>query len=396
MQARTLQRSWLATVALTGAVAAAVAVPATSASAASVGAPAASTAASAAASTSGNATGRPGFTSEALAAGRTSYGAKASAEQVLSAYWTPARMKAAVAADTDRGLQSAARAYEAKVSADLRAGVAPKANNGPLRQSAGTAGTGVAKRTEAAAQTRLEQGLTSYAYNPNMPYYSATARTNGKVFYTKSGINYVCSGSIINSEGKDQVWTAGHCVHGGKGGSWAYNWTFVPAYDDDLVNPRPYGTWSAAYLTSRTAWINSSDFSQDFGVAVMNTNFGGWHIVDYLGGQGITVNKGKSGTWENAFGYTQYGTDDGGNLLQCWGYTSPEWDAWLVWSQTVQIPCTLNRGASGGPWLTNWNGSWGYLNGVNSRVDSYAAPTVVRTGYFDDDAWSLYSYNRYA
>ena len=60
-------------------------------------------------------------------------------------------------------------------------------------------------------------------------------------------------------------------MHGGSGGTWHSNWTFVPAYDDDLANPRPYGTWSANQLWSKSAWTGSSDFSQDMGVAIMNT-----------------------------------------------------------------------------------------------------------------------------
>jgi V8-like Glu-specific endopeptidase len=215
------------------------------------------------------------------------------------------------------------------------------------------------------------------------------------VFFTKPGIgNYVCSGTIINTEGKDTVWTAGHCVHGGSGGGWHTNFAFVPAYDDDLANPRPYGTWTANQLWSKSAWTGSSDFSQDIGVAIMNTNFGGWHIVDYFGGQGITVNRGKT-VWENAFGYPAEWPYDGGNLYRCWGTTSPEWDAWFTWSQTVKIPCDMTRGSSGGGWLYGYDGNWGYLNGVNSRIDRILNPTIMLSPYFDDDAWGLFNTTRY-
>ena len=62
--------------------------------------------------------------------------------------------------------------------------------------------------------------------------------------------------------GKDTVWTAGHCVNAGQtNGAWATNWTFVPAYDDDLANPRPWGTWSASQLWTKTAWKNNADFA---------------------------------------------------------------------------------------------------------------------------------------
>ncbi len=389
MHIRSLTRRWLAAAAVVTAAASAVAIPASAQAAPGGGL---------AGSAPGNARGTSAVTAQALAAGKAAYGAKATDDQAIAAYWTPERMAAATPADSAKRLQKAARAWRAEQVRDRKAGKKPVANNGPRRRIAGTTGE-LAKQGSAAAgvgAAALAARAGGFVYNPNFPYYTPAAYTQGKVFFSMGGGNYVCSGTIVNSEGKDQVWTAGHCVHGGSGGQWASNWAFVPAYDDDLANPRPYGTWTASYLTSRTAWTNSSDFSQDMGVAVMNTNFGGWHIVDYFGGQGLTVNRGKSGVWENAFGYTSYGTADGGNLLACYGYTSPEWDAWIVWSQTVQIPCGLNRGASGGAWLWAWNGSWGYLNGVNSRVDSYASPTVVRSAYFDDDAWSLYDYTRYA
>jgi hypothetical protein len=329
-----------------------------------------------------NASSTSPLTAKAKAAGQAKFGADATYQESLNAYWTPARMAAATPVEGDVDLQKSAKKFEAAQKAMKEAGKKPVTNDGPTRTVEG-------------AESKVFAGATEAAYNPNLPYYTPTAYTAGKVFFTKGGYNYVCSGTIINSEGKDSVWSAGHCVHGGSGGTWHGNWTFVPAYDDDLANPRPYGTWSAAYLSSRTAWTNSSDYSQDIGVATMNTNFGGWHIVDYFGGQGITVNKGKSGVYEYAFGYPAEWPFDGGNLMRCQGYTSPEWDYWFSWSQTVKIPCDMTRGSSGGGWLNGYNGNWGYLNGVNSRIDRIVNPTIMLSPYFDDDAWSLFNFTRY-
>jgi V8-like Glu-specific endopeptidase len=330
-----------------------------------------------------NASSTSPLTAAAKAAGKARFGADASYQESLQAYWTPERMAAAVPIEEDKGFQESAAKYAAEQKALHKAGKKPVTNDGPARSVDGAA-------------SKVFAGTAEAAYNPNAPYYTPTAYTQGKVFFTKAGGgNYACSGTIVNSEGKDSVWTAGHCVHGGSGGSWHYNWTFVPAYDDDLANPRPYGTWSAAYLSSRSAWTGSSDYSQDIGVATMNTNFGGWHIVDYFGGQGITVNRGKSGVYEYAFGYPAEWPFDGGNLYRCQGSTSPEWDYWFTWSQTVKIPCDMTRGSSGGGWLNGYDGSWGWLNGVNSRIDRIVGPTIMLSPYFDDDAWSLYNYTRY-
>jgi len=319
----------------------------------------------------------------AKAAGKAKFGADATEAESLSAYWTADRMRNATPIEDSPELRKAVKAFEAKQAADQKAGKRPVTNDGPARSFAG-------------AESKVFAGAVEAAYNPNLPYYTPTAYTAGKVFFTKPGIgNFVCSGTIINSEGKDTVWTAGHCVHSGSGGGFHTNWTFVPAYDDDLANPRPYGTWSANQLWTKSAWANSSDFSQDMGVAIMNTNFGGWHIVDYFGGQGITVNKGKSGVYEYAFGYPSEWPFDGGNLYRCQGYTSPEWDVWFTWSQTVKIPCDMTRGSSGGGWLNGYDGNWGYLNGVNSRIDQIVGPTIMLSPYFDDDAWNLFNTTRW-
>jgi hypothetical protein len=320
---------------------------------------------------------------EAAAAGRAAHGAKATHLQSLEAYWTPERMRAAIPADRDPAVQASAAKFATTERQAAQQGKKLPTNDGPVRTAEGAASK---------VFTAQAGGITA-AYNPNLPYYTPTAYTAGKVFFTKGGLNYVCSGTIVNSEGKDTVWSAGHCVHGGQGGTWHTNWSFVPAYDDDLANPRPYGTWYSAQLWTMTGWINSSDFSQDFGVSIMQTR-NGWHIVDYFGGQGLTVNRGKN-VFENSFGYPAEWPYDGGNLMRCWGTTSPEWDVWFTWSQTVKISCDMTRGSSGGGWLYGYDGNWGYLNGVNSRIDRIVAPTIMLSPYFDDDAWSLHNATRY-
>ena len=98
------------------------------------------------------------------------------------------------------------------------------------------------------------------------PYTSQPTSTNGKVFFTDDGLNYVCSGTALLSGNKSTVWTAGHCVHDGAS-NFHTNWTFVPAYAD---GSRPYGTWTARTLLTTSGWATSGDFSFDNGAAVVN------------------------------------------------------------------------------------------------------------------------------
>jgi V8-like Glu-specific endopeptidase len=337
----------------------------------------------------GNVASAPTLSAAALAAGRAKFGADVTAQQAVSAYWTPARMRAAKSIDTASFVTSAYQRFQltqgarSKSAASRAADGLRPATQGPeLSVAPKTSGEIAAKPTAAAA-----------AYNPNFNYWQPTAYTNGKVFFNMNGGSYQCSAAIVNTEGKDTVWTAGHCVNAGSGGQWATNWTFVPAYDDDLANPAPYGYWYASQLWSRTAWINSSDFSEDMGVAIMNPR-NGWKIVAYFGGQGFRANIGKN-VWENTFGYPAEGPFDGGNLDECWGTSSPEWQVLFWSSETIKVPCDMTRGESGGPWLNGWDGNWGYLNGINSRIDQIVGPTVTFSPYFDDTAVSLFNTTRY-
>ncbi|NLT55438.1 MAG: hypothetical protein GXX79_12940 [Actinomycetales bacterium] len=322
---------------------------------------------------------------EAWAVGRAKRGSKVTAAQAVQAYWTPTRMRKAKRVEESFAYRTAVARHEKLQKQQLtrfKGGEKPDAVT-PADPHAvkPTGGTATAPSSVRAAA------------DPGFDAWRPTASTSGKVFFSMGGSNYVCSGTVVNSEGKNSVWTAGHCVHGGRGGAWASNWTFVPAYDDDLANPRPYGTWTAGQLWSMTAWTSRSDFSADLGVAVMSP-LGGQRIANQLGGQGLRTGAGKN-VFENAFGYPAEWPFDGGNLFRCSGKSSPEW-SFLFWSsETIKIPCDLTRGSSGGGWFNGWNGDWGYLNGVNSRIDRIVNPTIMLSPYFDDTAWSLYGATRH-
>ena len=131
------------------------------------------------------------------------------------------------------------------------------------------------------------------------------ATTTGKVFFTThNGENWSCSGSTVNSAGKDSVITAGHCVYGSLGGEvpgegWHTNWIFVPGYDNGYA---PYGVWTAKELWTPTAYYDNQDEGDDMGGAVINTNAYGQHIVNVVGGQGFAWNW-PSSEYVYDFGY---------------------------------------------------------------------------------------------
>jgi hypothetical protein len=209
------------------------------------------------------------------------------------------------------------------------------------------------------------------------PYTSFPTSTNGKVFFTDGGSNYVCSGTSVVSGNRSVVWTAGHCVHDGAS-NFHTNWTFVPAYAD---GSRPYGTWAARALLTTSGWANNGDFSYDTGAAVVSTN-GGRALTDVVGGRNIAFNTPRNQNYA-AHGYPAASPFNGQRLWVC---NSP-----LIYNDTsanpatMGIDCNMTGGSSGGGWIAN--------NAVVS-VNSYGyrtLPNVMFGPYQGSVAQSLYT-----
>lgn len=186
------------------------------------------------------------------------------------------------------------------------------------------------------------------------PYTTFPTSTNGKVFFTDDGVNYVCSGTAITSANQSVVWTAGHCVNEGPG-SFHTNWAFVPAYRDGA---RPYGTWPASSLHTTTQWRTSGDFSYDLGAAV--TAPAATRLTAAIGGgRSLAFNGPRSQTY-NAFGYPQASPFNGLRLWMCASglYMSDT----SASPQTMGIQCNMTGGSSGGGWV----GASGSVYSVNS------------------------------
>jgi hypothetical protein len=294
-------------------------------------------------------------------------------QRALAAYWTPARM---MAAKPDSELPS------------VKAGAAH--NN--KKTSGATKPQGTAQRVSGAAPTvepkvtspgsAPSSGISPMAYYPNYPVGHPVASTSGKVFFTSFGVNYVCSGGIVNTEGKSEVWTAGHCVS--DGGAWNYNWVFVPNY---VAGWAPYGYWYSYQLWTTSAWFyNNGDFANDVGSSVMWRN-NGWRITDYLGGQGIAWNY-PIGYYMYAFGYPAAYPFDGNYLVAEEGYTYDGGGG------TIYMVNYMTGGSSGGYWLNWFDGNWGYINGHNDfKYTAY--PQYMFSPYYGNQVGSLYNAVRY-
>jgi len=215
------------------------------------------------------------------------------------------------------------------------------------------------------------------------PATSWPAATMGRIFYTDSdGRDNSCSGTAIGSPSKRVVFTAGHCV--ARYGQWfnLHPWTFVPGYDNGNA---PFGQWTAWQLWTMTAWLFNDDRTQDLGAAVMNTNGSGQQLGDVVGGMGIEWNW-PFNQYEFQFGYPARYPFNGSTLMHCTGDTFDD-------AGFEGINCDMNWGASGGAWLDDFSGTYGWLNGVNSWLFYLAATGRVykwNSPYFGDNVGGLY------
>jgi V8-like Glu-specific endopeptidase len=208
------------------------------------------------------------------------------------------------------------------------------------------------------------------------PYTSQPTSTNGKVFFTDGGSNFVCSGTAVLSGNRSTVWTAGHCVHDGAS-NFHTNWSFVPAYAD---GSRPYGTWAARTLLTTSGWANNGDFSYDTGAAVVNAN-SGQALTDAVGGRNIAFNTARN---QN---YAAHGYPAGApcNCQRLWVCNSPlRYNDTSANPPTMGIDCDMTGGSSGGGWIAGGSvvsvNSYGYRTLPNVMFGPYQG-SVARNLY---------------
>jgi V8-like Glu-specific endopeptidase len=262
----------------------------------------------------------------------------------VAKYWTAARMKAAVPL-------SGVAASDTEVDARVKA----LTELGP---------TGKASTTKPAAPRASGMKAVN------------ASNTVGRVFFfnpiATANVSYgghSCSASSLDSGSKQLVITAGHCVHGGAGGTWYQNWVFVPGYNNGA---EPYGEFAAKQFRSFDSWMGSSDLTRDVGLATTWPN-GLGNVVDVVGGNGLAWNWPKS-LYITILGYPADPPYDGTWQQYCQGTTSD-------WSSRIALHCAFTGGSSGSPWFKDYDGSTGYVNGDMSTLDGAgwnASP------YYDD------------
>jgi len=271
--------------------------------------------------------------------------------------------------------------------------------------------------------------------NVNLP------KTIGKVFFTRGGHPYWCSGTSLQSKYHNLVATAGHCAYNTDDDDNVLDdWVFVPGY---YQGKAPWGIYAAKQAFTHYDFDVYEDFDRDYAfVSVYNglkvtsvssttdakaaadfEKAGGFvypikknnQIVKYIlvtvvdagrlgdnvGGQGFAYNI-APGKNVFVFAYPAGEHPDGDKPYS--GIT-PKWiygktaknvvNPALKIEEQIAVKGALTYGADGGPWLYRYSNTrrTGYLNGVvstfmdangNGRYDYVGSP------FFDGETYGVY------
>jgi hypothetical protein len=291
-----------------------------------------------------------------------------------------------------------------------------------------------------------EKKKASKSKNINVP------RTTGRVFFTRNGKPYTCSGTSLQSRYRNIVATAGHCAYNTDDDDHILdNWVFVPMYYDGKA---PEGIY-----IGKQAWVHYDfsvyeDYDRDYAfVSVYNgikirgihrigdhtiwdkwlgpkdtifhTNENGtiirdkdgkprikWYTIytlkdagrlgDNVGGQGFAYNLNpKQKVF--VFGYPTGRYKDGNRPYTglttkwCYGTTNKiVKDAKLKIEEQIGLKCAATPGMNGAPFLTRYNNAkrLGYWNGTVSTfidTDKNDRYDMVGSPYIDGEARDVYA-----
>ena len=177
--------------------------------------------------------------------------------------------------------------------------------------------------------------------------------TCGKLFFTQGGQDFSGSAAVVQP---NVLLTAGHCVFNG---GWSSNVTFFPSYPKRAVGD-PAREFFYSYIAAWTAWTNNGNRAYDYGMVWIDNPPG-----NRVGWLGILWNASNSGRTWDAVGYpaTPAPPFNGSTMDEAVGTAASS----SVAGTMGLTNDNMEHGSSGGPWITDFNGSpREYANGLQS------------------------------
>lgn len=307
---------------------------------------------------------------------------KPSEQEAARKYWTKERMASARPVRIAARNVSGSEGLDAEETAGAPGAVPPVSKTGK---------TGDVGLLPTGAEAPATQGFpypypfTRTAVSPVSDYNHSARRVNGKIFFVQNGGNFVCSGTVVTSTNRNEVWTAGHCLSDGTQ-TFNTNTVFVPAYNGNSSNPAPFGQWTATQLVVASEWHNLGNLRRDLGafnVAPIN----GVQIQNRVGAAGFAWNQSRNQQFTD-LAYPAAAPFDGKSMQLCMAaYGAADTGIGGSGPAPSGIGCDMTGGSSGGSWQIRWGGTTGTLPGIINGHNDYkypsSQPLAMYSPYFD-------------
>ncbi|WP_432144075.1 trypsin-like serine peptidase [Streptomyces sp. bgisy084] len=214
------------------------------------------------------------------------------------------------------------------------------------------------------------------------PWRGTTMKTVGRLFFVNAdGADSWCTATAVRSANRSVVMAAAHCVRRPASPVNTYmDLVFVPGYQKGT---QPYGAFPVRAAMTARSW--AEDAVNDVAALAVDPDAKGRRLTDVVGGQTVAFHH-RVGGRTVAFGYPATRPQRGEELLHCTGTATRARD------NEQSVPCDLGGGASGGPWLTDFDTATGQgvLVSVNSHGDAPTGGTRMFGPVLGDVAKQVY------
>ncbi|MDI2130957.1 trypsin-like serine peptidase [Yinghuangia seranimata] len=230
------------------------------------------------------------------------------------------------------------------------------------------------------------------------PYKDPDKAIRGKIVFEVPGGIGECSGTVVHSASGNMVWTAAHCLHGGKGGDFYGNVTFIPGYDGTAQSRKdrePYGRWPAKRVQVSDQWVKDADPERD---SIASPFDFGAFVVQPPSGRSLEATLGTSAEilWNaprhldvESYGYPGEDPFDGKTMYTCASPTSDFRNSGWPKPDMLWMGCTMTGGSSGGGWFAEVQGKRYLVSNVSLGISMTTAKTMTGP-YLGDVAQELY------